>query len=152
MIREAKPEDIDAILALGVECHSQAATGFTVDRIQARRIIARFVVSPKYCALVKEADGEILGVILGGIEQVWYSPQKEASDLLFYVKPDPRSIGSGRMLLKRFMRWGYDHGADGFSMAVSFGGPKAGDTAKIYRKLGFQQVGNVFFLHEKIGV
>jgi L-amino acid N-acyltransferase YncA len=150
LIREARPDDIDAILRIGVECHAEAATKFAVDRVQARRIIAQFVQSPRYFAWVAEADDEVLGCLLGGIAQVWYSQQKEASDLLFYVRPDPRVIGAGKLMLKRFMRWGYERGADGFSMAVSFGGPKAVNTGKIYRKLGFSEVGSVFYLQDQL--
>lgn len=150
MIRQANADDIDAILRIGIECHEEAATKFTVDRIQARRIIAQFVQSKSCFAWVAVAEGEVMGCLLGGIAQVWYSQQKEASDLLFYVRPDPRVIGAGKLLLKRFIRWGYERGAHGFSMAVSFGGPKAANTGKIYRKLGFTEVGSVFYLQDQL--
>lgn len=150
VIREARTTDIDGILKLGIECHAGAATRFTVDPVLARRVIANFVQSQSRFAWVVERDEELLGVLLGGIEPVWYSQQKEASDLLFYVRKDPRSVGAGRLLLKRFIRWGYERGADGFSMAVSYGGPTAATTGKIFRKLGFIDVGNIFYLQDKL--
>jgi GNAT superfamily N-acetyltransferase len=150
MIREAKPEDIDAIYKLGRECHDLAATKFRIDAVQARKTVAMFVNSPRYFAYIKEVDGEILGALLGFVERVWFSMDKEASDLFFYVRSDPRSIGAGKILLKRFIRWGYEHGANGISMAVSFGGSKAVDTGKIYRKLGFATVGGVFLLQDQL--
>lgn len=143
MIREAKPEDIDAILELGLECHEQAFTEYPVDIPESRRTISQFVLSPGKFAMVKEVDGEVLGVLLGFISPVWFSKAKESSDLLFYVRNDPRSVGAGTLLLKRFIRWSQDKGASGMALAVSFGGPKSQDTGKIYRKQGFSQVGGL---------
>lgn len=151
MIREAKVSDIDAVLALGIECHRKAATRYTVAPAKARQMIAHFIQSQSRFSMVKESNGELLGVLLGGIEPVWYSDtDKEGSDLLFYVRQDPRSVGAGTMLLKRFIRWGYAKGAAGFAMAVSFGGAEAVDTGKIYVKQGFTQVGGMFYLQDKL--
>lgn len=143
MIRIARPEDIDTILELGLECHEKAHTEYTVDIPDARKVIAQFVQSPAKFAMVKDDGGEVLGVLLGFLSPVWYSKAREGSDLLFYVRTDPRSVGAGTMLLKRFMRWSEERGAAGLSMAVSFGGPTASTTNKIFRKQGFTEVGGL---------
>lgn len=146
MIREATPSDIDKIFNLALEFHEKAETVFPVDRVATRRTISMFVHSQKYFAWIKEVDGDVLGVLLGGTAPVWFSTVKEASDLIFYVKSDPRAIGAGKFLLKKFLKWGKEKDVAGFSMAVTFGGNTITNTGKIFRKLGFKHVGGVYYL------
>lgn len=147
MIRQAVIGDIDGILRLGLECHGAAATRIPVDPVAARRVIAQCVTSPMYFAWVKEVEGDVLGVLIGYLDAVWYNPKaKQGSDLLFYVRQDPRSVGAGRLLLKRFLQWGKSRGAKSFVMAVSFGGTVGRRTGKIYEKEGFDCLGGLYAL------
>jgi GNAT superfamily N-acetyltransferase len=148
MIRQAAAADIDTILALGMECHAEAATRIPVDPIAARRVIARCVQSPQYFVWVKEVGGEAIAVLIGYMDAVWYNPAvKQASDLLFYGQAgNPMAVGAGRLLLKRFKEWAIARGAKAFAMAVSFGGTKGRRTGKIYEKEGFEHVGGLYIL------
>ncbi len=146
MIREADYTDIDRIFELGIEAQSKAAAPFQVEPIRARKTIAQFVQSPARFAWVLDVKEVIQGVLLGGIEPVWYSADKQASDLLFYVTDNPCATGGGRMLLKKFMAWSKDRGAKGMMMAVSMGGPSTQNTDKMYRKLGFETIGSMHLL------
>lgn len=147
MIREATTADIDAVLKLGIECHAHSVSRrVPVDQVQSRRTIAQFIQSPARFSMVKEVNGEVLGVLLGGLEPIWFNAAfKEGSDLLFYVRQDPRSVGAGRLLLKRFMQWGLARNAARFVMAVSVGGIGARRTGKLYEKEGFIQIGGLYY-------
>lgn len=148
MIRQAVPADIDGILRLGIECHAAAVTKIPVEPVYARRTIAMFVHGQQYFAWVKVAGDEVIACLLGHLDPVWYNPAvKQGSDLLFYGREsDPRAVGAGRMLLKRFKQWGFGRGAQELVMAVSFGGVKGRRTGKIYEKEWFEYVGGLYIL------
>jgi GNAT superfamily N-acetyltransferase len=98
-----------------------------------------------YCKVL-EVDGEIVGVLAGGISDLWWADALIAADQVFFVLPEHRGKG-GLKLLKDFIKW-----AKGFvkvkqiCLNISIGGNAADRTDALYDRLGFQRIGSSFIL------
>lgn len=94
---------------------------------------------------VKEShDSAPFGMMVGQAVPYFFAPSKKmAIDFLVYVAPEKRGTSAAFRLLKAFESWARNKGVHEMRLGVSTG-VEPERTAKLYRKLGFKNVGGIF--------
>lgn len=141
MIRQARVADWPAFYELGQRLLSRTPySKFPVDRQSAMHAYGQCISSALGFAMVAESDGKLTGVLLGVADRLWWSNKRYASDLIFYSE-DGRS---GLALMRAFIKWAESvPGVVDITMAQS-SGINIEKTAALYRRCGFQRVGNLW--------
>ena len=138
MIRRMEGRDIDAIVALGKTLHASMDSLPPVDEMGCRMLLARALCHKRQLVLVHEKDTQIVGVLFGMIQELWYSKTLHATDIIFYSQ----SAG-GAFMLRRFIRWAKSMGVTEIDMAVS-SGKYSPNTTRMFERAGFQNMGSIF--------
>lgn len=148
-IRMATLEDIPALVEGGRRMHG--LTRFKHFDYNAQRVAAGFegLISQgqhKYVFMVAESgSGQIVGALIGVLEQHIFSEQLTASIMHFDVLPEARMGGYGVRLLKAFETWAKNRNVLEICFGVNSG--VEGDLAPLARfaaRLGYQKVGENF--------
>lgn len=141
MIRKATTSDLQAIVALGYRlCDRTPLADIPRDRPAIVHTITQCMASQYGCCLVAEHDRQITGVILGIAQQYWFSRKRQATDLMFTAET-PRD---GLRLLRAFVTWAW---AVPNVVEVALGqssGIEVERTGKVFKRLGFEQVGGIY--------
>ena len=70
--REARPEDLEAVLELCWEMHSETDySKFELDRVRSAEFVSR-VMDDGYAGIAVEG-GDVVGIFLGGVMPFWFS-------------------------------------------------------------------------------
>lgn len=103
------------------------------------------VSDDKVLIVARDGDGATIGVFAGYSLPFYFSDDKIARDVLWYVVPEHRASGVGIRLLVLFERWARDRG----SKAVWIGQDSGIDTSKFSRVLesrGYGFIGSNYSL------
>jgi GNAT superfamily N-acetyltransferase len=145
-IRPATREDLPAMIALGAKMHAESAyAGFDFDTSKLVDLGLHYIANPDTCfAVVCEDDhGHLLGMHAGYVSEYYFGRDLIASDLLLFVDPGKRGSLAAAKLVRAFEEWAFAKGAQevcpGSSTMVA---PER--TAKLYERLGYTVVGNLF--------
>lgn len=130
--------DIPAIIELGKRLHAQMQDPNGIDEQGCKMIFARALCHKKQIVLVHEKDGQIVGMLFGVIEELWYSKALHATDVMFYS-----TCAGGAFMLRRFIRWANSMGVSQIDMAVSSGIDIPG-SSRMFERAGFQNIGGIF--------
>lgn len=143
-VRPAVEADIPTILELGGMLHAESPRyrEFSYSPKKVARL-AMYVIG-EGGALVAEKDGKIIGLIAGMVSEHWFSEDKIATDLTFFIVPEERKKGrAALMLVRAFEAWAESKGArhivPGTSTQLDADG-----TARFYEKLGYERTGYQF--------
>ena len=147
-IRQANPDDYDALSAMGERffAYSAFANAIPFDREAVRDVLARLgegdSLLPEATAtvLVAEDKGEIVGGIVGVLTAAWFNPQSRiATELAWWVTEAHRGGTAGIKLYRAFEKWAEAHKADAIVMSdlVIDGETPA---AQLFEKLGYVTV------------
>ncbi|RAK01601.1 GNAT family N-acetyltransferase [Aliidiomarina maris] len=143
MIREATTNDISRLIELGEELRQQSPTMPAINPIKARKNLAFFMNSKRCAVFVAEHSGEVVGFIVGGIEDNWFSDERSVTDVAFYVRPLYRVYAVG--LVKRLRTWGQTfQRVKDITLGISSGLDSNERTGRMYEHLGMQRVGGIF--------
>lgn len=113
------------------------------SRKDTRKVVEYYMRASDCIALIGEYDGEVKGVLLGGLEPFFFNSKKcYATDMLFV------SNGAGLGLLRKFKEWAFSRGADRIMMGVSSGDSRAGDFLELF---GFEPTGGMYVLCKESG-
>ena len=142
MIRVATHEDIPRIIELGRVLHAESSYStipYKEDKVEATmlNVIATGVI------FVAEHDGEVVGGIAGGIAEHWFSTERTAFDYSFFIHPEFRNGAIAIRLMTAFFEWAKLLGAKTIRMGITTG-IHVERTAKLYRAMGFHEVGQLF--------
>lgn len=139
MIRPIKYEDINAIVALGIEAHkgSDVWGGVSLDERVLRGTLARCLNDKSCYAVVHETKGEIDGVLLGITQQLFYSTEKMATDLWVHAT----RAGAGAALIRAFRNWAKGR-ASVLVMGVSY--KYGSEDGRVYERLGLKRAGGMY--------
>ncbi len=138
MIRPATSSDVDAIFVYLLIAHAREADhAISVDEEKTREVLA-YLIEHAFCWI--SVNGRVTGILAGMIDELWYSREKLATDLLFTASED------GAALLKRFLRWAEEQKVAEVIMAItSDAAPKR--VSQLYEQVGLPRVGG---LHAKV--
>jgi len=141
IVRKAGPDDTKVFTAIAEQfvLESPMYKGIAFDH-ESYEIFLRYVFeSDQYLALIYEQDGEVAGAIMGMICSFLYSPELQASDLGFYVKPEYRGKRVAVKLEAAYREWARSKGARKVALGVTTGDKTAG---AFYERLGYTYVGS----------
>lgn len=143
-IRPATDADIAQLVELGRLAHAESPRycGVKFSKKRAREFATMLVFFEWALVLVAEADGHVVGALMGVVAPHCFSSQLYASDIFFYVEPAHRGSTVGARLLREWERLLV---ADGRVKESALGiSSEIGDierTRKLYEKLGYRTAG-----------
>lgn len=143
MIRAAKHDDIPRLIELGRLMHdttSYALLGFDEDKV---RTLLATLIGGAGVVFVSEHDGQIVGGFAGGIAEYWFSRDLNAFDYAVFVDPAKRNGMIAVRLVTVFCEWARQMGAKHIQLGITTG-VHVEATAKLYRALGFEEIGPLF--------
>lgn len=145
-VRSATADDLPALIALGAAMHAESAyAGFDYSSKKLYEMGLHYLAHPDTCFIAVCADdcGTIYGMHAGYICEYYFGRDLIASDLLLFVDPTKRGGMAAALLVRAFEEWAFAKGAKevcpGSSTMVA---PER--TAKLYERLGYTVVGNLF--------
>jgi hypothetical protein len=99
----ARIPDLPAVLKLLERLHAKLESydGAELHRESLVHAFGRCVNDKTCRALVAEHGGELVGVLLGITQELWFSRAREAIDLVTYSE----RAGAGPLLVRAFTRW-----------------------------------------------
>ena len=144
-IRQARAEDIPALLQLGRAAHAESAYAFLpFDENKALALAAAYLQRPAdRCVLLAERGGAVAGFIAGLVEEYFFSTARMARDTLFIVDPPARGSAAARRLAESFAGWAQGHGAREIQIGIS-SGRKIERAGRFLQRLGYQPVGGLY--------
>lgn len=149
MIRAATEADIERIVEFGAQLHAEsrfARLPYSVDKCRA--LAASMVAEPDgHCALIAERGGEPIGVMLGFIDEHFFTDARVASDVMLYIVPQCRGGLAGPRLLDHFTAWALSKQVEMVEIGISTGVNVEAST-RLYQRLGYRPVGIVFELED----
>ena len=151
-IRFATLEDIPACVEGGRRMHALtrfSAYDYDAERMarQLRAVIETGQNAHKtHCFFVAEDHtGDIVGALIGCVEQHFFSDLLVASVIHYDVLPERRMSGAGLKLLIAFRKWAQNRGVFELSVGVN-SGVELAKMDRFLRRLGFQQTGGNYSL------
>lgn len=146
MIRFATGRDVDSLVRLIHEYYLESnMQGCMFSWPKLSEQIKMAIVDTDADVIVNERDGKIAGFSISYIVQPIFSIDVVLENRLLYVSPDYRSTAIGPSLIKHLKKTAKNLGCKYVSLGVS-SGIKTDSTARLYRKLGYEQVGADFRL------
>lgn len=146
IVREARPGDVEPILALGRALHEASPRAhLTFDDDGAREALAKCGNSPRHSAFVAEHQGKVVGLLVASEHRWPHIKGRFVTDVVFFSD----RAGAGRRLIDRLVEWGKSRGADEVVCAVSFGGKSAEGAKAVFTRAGFEHRGGMFAMNLK---
>jgi hypothetical protein len=103
MIRPARPQDVPAIVRLGMAALNESP--YPTLRISEAKVIEvakACVSSPQHFAWVAEVEGEVRGAVTAFVDDCLFYERKQANVVQFYAREAP---GEGIKMIRELMRW-----------------------------------------------
>lgn len=151
-IRFATLNDVAACVELGRRMHSVtrfAAYDFNAERVaQNLQAIIEIGQNEKrtHCFFVAEdADGAIIGALIGCVERHFFSDLLVASVVQYEVLPEKRMGGAGLRLLSAFRKWAENRGVFELSVGIN-SGVEIEKMDRFLKRLGLRLTGGNYSL------
>ena len=144
-VRAGDVPDIQRIHELAKELLGASAYGGTkMNDLKFKKTAANCIASKLGCCfVVVDEANKPFGFILGIVDTPFYSDERFATDLAFYVRPEAKSYGA--WLARRFIRWAKSiKGVTDISMAISSGMGDVDRIGAMYERMGMQRVGGLY--------
>lgn len=144
-IREYELTDVESLVKLGKQMHSEGAYSFLPYSKQKCRDLGKKIKLVDSANIwVAEKDGEIIGMYIAVVTEYFFNFEKIAQDYLLYIKPEHRKeLKIPIRLIKKAEVWAKEQGAvefcPGSSMNIS-----NGKLEKLYNFMKFKTVGHLF--------
>ncbi len=141
-VRYAEARDIADIVDLGVEMHNESPrfSPMTFDKDKCAALATTLIEVPVGCVLVVEERSKIIGMLAGIVSEQFFSKDKSASDLVWFVSKAHRIGSPALKLLSRFEQWAGER--DAFEVAIGVGtGVEAARTKALLSLWGYTDSG-----------
>lgn len=145
-VRRATFADVERMLPLTEDLHKYLELGRLAhyDRGYMELFLSVSIHDDDKLALVAEQDGNVLGMMIAHTLGHWWSPSKlYAQELMYWVRPQYRHLGSGAEMLSRFDDWVKERGLDMAGMSSS-GIYQREKLEKLFRGLGYVEESVIF--------
>lgn len=145
MIRLATEDDVEAVTKLGVEFHQRSKYAeFSYNEDKVLNFIHTVITFEHGVAYVYEnAEGKIVGAILGWISYHWFGDDMMLTDLGFFIEENERGGIAAMRLLKKFIEHGKAAGCR-HVMSSNSSGFQMDRVAKLFEKSGMERYGYVY--------
>ena len=141
-VRLAKPEDLPALVELGREFHVEsrlAGFAYAPERIW-KRLEKMLANRDRCCLVAADRDGELVGFLLGALEEYWVVKASVARLQFWYLKPRFRGTLRAMQLFHGFRRWATRREAMEIAVGLS-AGIESEKLGRIFERMGFHRSG-----------
>lgn len=148
-IRSARLIDWPQVLGLARAMHGESRfCEMQLNEGKLRKIFEDQLNTPRVacCLLAESGDGEILGMLVGFVAELFFTDALVAQDRVFFVKPEFRGSSSAVRLLTGFRKWAQNRGVQELNINMSV----AVDMPRFERfmvHMGFTNCGSNFYYH-----
>lgn len=146
MIRDATHRDIATLMTLGESMHGESPRfkQFKWEPLKVYDLYESLIGSPHGILLVAETvDQHIIGFMAGAVVEHFFSKAKFASDFALYVDPGYRGSPAAVRMIREFEKRARARGAVECTPGVSTQVDQSGRIVSLYRRLGYESIGNV---------
>lgn len=154
-IRFATLADIPACVDLGYRIQrSTRLSRFPYDREVVEKNLRSLIITGQqhrrsHCLLlVEDAEGKVVGGLIGCIESHLFSHRPVANLIAYGVHPRHRMSGAAVRLLKAFVEWAKRRGVDEVNVGVN-SGVDIDRTERFMKKMGFAKTGGNYAMRLK---
>ncbi len=149
-IRKATLNDIPRMVELGKLMHSEAPhyVTFPYHDDKVANLAAGYIGMKDGIVLVAEQDGQVIGMIVGGIADHYFGPSKHSYEICTFVHPDFRKSKAGWMLITKYTAAAIEMGADEV-LIVNSTGVEQERVGKLFERAGFHKYGGVYALNPR---
>lgn len=147
MIRLANSGDVKEIVKYLEEVHESNVSymsNLPFDAKTAEKSVRHVIAHPHQCAWVVDRGKGIEGILMAVAWQQWWSKKREATDLVFHVKPSAK--GNGAMLYRMMMSWAKRKAHAVNITATSTMREPDPRLDEMLLKLGFKRIANYYLL------
>lgn len=133
----------DQVLVLAREMHAESVLhrDITMDETKLlQQLEAAHTLPHVYFQVAVRDDTEVLGGFFGTITSIYFSPEKVAKDLAWFVKRTARGGAAAVALLADFEAWAIARGVKHIMVGQSTG-VRLAATKTLYERLGYTTVG-----------
>lgn len=146
-IRNATHDDIEHIIPLAVLMHHETrycAAEFDVEKTV--DFLMSCIDGDGFLVIVAESDdGEIVGGFVGFASEMYFSYERNASDLGLYVSPDRRGGHAAVKLISHYTGWAMQNGVKPeFIQLGNTTGVMLDETGQFFELLGFSKMGELY--------
>ena len=135
-IREASEEDIFDILILAREFSRESPVTHKWDKEKTEQFILAAIENTNTIIFVLEENNEIVGAIVGLLNEMYMSQILVATEMAWFVSKDYRGKKGSLMLMTTFEKWAKENGADYTCMGDIHG---ITTLEKLYTKKGYSK-------------
>ena len=130
--------DISKCIELGYAMHQESYfKNFEYNNNKLTNLLTAMVSNPqKFCGLVAEKDGEVIGLFIGLSDEHWFGTNTMSCDLAFYVIPSERGSMAGIKLIKAYEEWARSIGVSEIILGI-YTGINADRTSSLLQRLGY---------------
>lgn len=112
------------------------------SEIKIRRIFESYLKDPnRVIVILGEFDGEIKGVIVALVDEFYFSTERTAGEIIWWVDEDVRGSPLGKNLFDAFEYWGRQVGAKFINCTNTSG---TTDLGRFYEKHGYHLAESVY--------
>lgn len=145
MIRPATHDDIPRLVELGAILHATSSYAGTALSPEKVATFLGQLIDGAGVVFAAEVSGQVVGGFAGAVTEQWFNNDLIAYDYTLFVEPGKRQGMVAIKLILAFQEWAKAMGAKEVHMGITTGIRKD-STAKLYRRLGFEYRGPLFFM------
>lgn len=145
-LRLATQDDLLDMIEIGKLTHSESRFAkFAYDENKLRENLGKLIEfqdkrGSHLCLLAENSAGRKIGCIIGAMEEYFFTRDRSASSILFWVDPSHRGSAAALRLVNSFKSWGAKQGAMEICIPVA-SGVNLVRTDRFLRRIGFSQTG-----------
>ena len=146
-VRAIQPEDAVQCMELGemFQKESPFHSRYKFNRDKTFEFMMDLALRDGACAYVCEnGSGEVVGFVGGEMHSMYYTEDRYASEVVFYVSPKHRGGRAAILLLKEFEKWAKKHDAKDMEFGVVTG-IDVERTDRFFKHYGFKYLGANFY-------
>ncbi len=143
MILEIQEKHIDECLALGRDMYQESCSKsvrFSRTKLHSLCFFLCNKLVPNFTCYVYEKDNKVVGFIVGQIQELLWSEDKIANEVVFYVSPEHRGSRAAFELISAYEDWAKKQGVKEIYLGSSTK-VKTQQVERLYNKLGYDTVG-----------
>ena len=145
-LKQADQADIPHFISLGQQMHAEGAFHFLpFDDAMAAQTARRYIEDDRSCAYLVMEEGRPIAMHLASLTTYFFSPATLAAGLVTYVVPEKRGGRAAILMMRAFIAWSKQHGAQEAYIGVSVG-ISSERADRFFKHLGFRHVGGNYKL------
>lgn len=142
MIKRAGVEHVDLLVNASAKMLQDFPLyqDFRFDIEHTKTVLHTYLQAPCIGCFYITDKAEVVGILLCIVGAPLFTPEKEMSELMFWIRPDHRSYAQARELIKHAEQWGKSEGAVRSKLAAA-SGYATNLITKLYSRMGYTATG-----------